>query len=70
MPRFAPGVSGNPSGSQRSPRTAIQKLLAPHLEQIAETILAKALQGDVQASCAVLDLYSATTPRSRSTSAV
>jgi len=64
MPKFQPGQSGNPSGRQGA-RQAVQRLLSPHLEQVAETVLAKALQGDVQASCAILDLYSVTMPKPR-----
>lgn len=62
MARFQPGVSGNPSGRRKSPRQAVQALLAPHVEQLAEQALAKALQGDVGATVAVLDLYRATLP--------
>ena len=64
MPRFQPGRSGNPSGARQSPRAVVQRLLAPHIEQIAESVLAKALAGDQTAEEAVLGLWLATMPRS------
>ena len=68
MARFVTGTSGNPAGRSRSPRQAVQKMLAPHVEQLAEQALARALQGDSAATAAVLSLYSATLP-SRATPA-
>ena len=62
MARFQPGVSGNPSGRGKSPRKAVQALLAPHVEQLAEQALAMALRGDVGATVAVLALFRATLP--------
>ena len=63
MARFVKGQSGNPAGRGRSARVVIQKLLAEHVEQLAEQTLAKALQGDTAATAAILSLYVATLPR-------
>lgn len=52
MAKYKQGQSGNPRGrpkGSRDKRTAIRSLLEPHSEKLVNTVIARALDGDIAA---------------------
>lgn len=60
---FAPGQSGNPHGRPQGAgdqTKRIRKLIGAHALQLAETLLAAALKGDLEAAAALLTYHGQT----------
>jgi hypothetical protein len=56
-PKFKPGQSGNPKGRTpgKSPLTALRKSISKDIDKVIQTVLAQALEGDMQACKILLD---------------
>jgi hypothetical protein len=52
---FKKGVSGNPSGRQKTEHVILRQKLAAHGEEVAMVVIQAALQGDIQAAKIVLE---------------
>jgi hypothetical protein len=52
---FKKGVSGNPSGRQKTEHVILRQKLAAHGEEVAMVVIQAALQGDIQAAKIILE---------------